>query len=86
MEFIAVDGEGITDDQGIHRYVMISIGEITLMSNDGLFHKCRGCNNLIEGNIIAVPIETGENVTVYYHPACYYQYGPISKLTGIAVE
>jgi hypothetical protein len=89
MKFIAVDGEGVTDENGIHRYVMISIGDITLMSNDGLRHECFGCITPIEvGNIIAVPVESGENaVTNYYHPACYYLYGAMDRTTSrIAVD
>lgn len=80
MDFVAIDGEGVTDENGVHKYVMISIGEITLMSNDGKHHECFGCKIEIKGNIIAVPCpRMGENVSNYYHPACYYRYGPIDR-------
>lgn len=75
MEFVAVDGEGTTDENGVHSYVMISIGDVTLMCNDGKYHECKGCLIPIEGNIIAVPVESGENASDYYHPSCYYRYG-----------
>lgn len=85
MKFVAIDGEGQTDENGVHRYVMISIGEITLMSDDGKGHECKGCHYKIVGNIIAVPVESNSDVTYYYHPACYYRYGLYPAL-GIAVE
>lgn len=74
MDFVAIDGEGQSDDDGRHRYVMISIGPITLTVNDGKRRKCHKCKNEITGNIISVPAGRLD-VSNYYHPACYYRYG-----------
>lgn len=74
MKFTAIDGEGQSDDDGRHRYVMISIGSVTLTVNDGKHRKCFKCQNEITGNIISVPAGRLD-ASNYYHPTCYYRYG-----------
>jgi hypothetical protein len=72
MKFTAIDGEGQTDSDGRHRYVMLSIGAVTLSVNDGKQRECHQGDGLIHGNIISVPAGS-LNVSYYYHPACYYR-------------
>lgn len=77
MKFVAIDGEGQTDNDGKHRYVMLSIGDVTLMVNDGLHRPCGHCTMPIEGNIISVPSEQDSSVSDYFHSSCYYRFGRV---------
>lgn len=72
MKFVAIDGEGMTDQNGIHHYVLLTIGSVSLMINDGRNRKCKACTSEIEGNMITVPVGS-TNVTNYFHPTCYYR-------------
>lgn len=38
IEFIGVDGEGVTGEDGIHRYVLFSVGDFALHDNGGELH------------------------------------------------
>lgn len=72
MKFRAIDGEGSTDANGIHRYVLLSVGDVSLLINDGKNRLCETCTLVIQENMISVPAGS-HNVSNYYHPSCYYR-------------